>query len=143
LRAGRFQIPQVALGPQLLVSLLSLEFKFCADCLGSVVWSAVLNCRYRPWPLLRADVSSHLKRRQPLLENVNKKKRQQKRKIQIFDRHLCAKMNFGGASSAPAAAAVPVNYVDHTRACFAKATTRELVGHQKEVRDELSKLKNI
>jgi WD40 repeat protein len=32
---------------------------------------------------------------------------------------------------------VPVNYVEHTRACFAKATTRELVGHQKEVRKQI------
>jgi len=40
---------------------------------------------------------------------------------------------FTAAVPSSSSASAPVNYVEHVRSCFAKSTTRELIGHQKEV----------
>lgn len=89
----------------------------------SCCWSLVVydvNCRYR-----EVTPSATL--------NKSNEKRKKNRKR----RNRSHKMNLGAAAST-STSAVPVNYVEHTRACFAKATTRELVGHQKEVRKKSS-----
>jgi hypothetical protein len=74
-----------------------------------------MNCRYR-------EVTQ--------LATLNKMEQPRKKNRKRSNRSH--KMNLGAAAST-STSAVPVNYVEHTRACFAKATTRELVGHQKEV----------